>query len=339
MPVPPHFDPDRVGRVWRVDYAELAARAQRWASDHGITQARDDAHHVCLLLVDCQNTFCIPGHELFVAGRSGTGAVDDNVRLCKFIYRNLASITEIAATMDTHAPFQIFHPVFWVDASGRHPQGAQTIIEPADLERGTWRVNPAVARTLGVDYEWLSRYAVHYVHKLSDGRLPLMVWPYHAMLGGIGHALVSAVEESLFFHSVARGASPRIEMKGDNPLTEHYSVLSPEVVAGPDGSTIANKNTVFIDHLLGCDAVLVAGQAKSHCVAWSVHDLLAEMRLRDPSLTGRVYLMEDCMSPVVVPGGVDFTDAADEAFARFADAGMHRVRSIDAAAWWPGGQQ
>jgi len=40
-----------------------------------------------------------------------------------------------------------------------------------------------------------------------------------------------------------------------------------------------------------------------------------------------------------VPGGVDFTDAADEAFARFADAGMHRVRSIDAAAWWPGGQQ
>jgi nicotinamidase-related amidase len=40
------------------------------------------------MLVDVQNTFCIPSYELYVAGHSGTGAVDDNHRLCEFIYKN-----------------------------------------------------------------------------------------------------------------------------------------------------------------------------------------------------------------------------------------------------------
>jgi hypothetical protein len=38
----------------------------------------------------------------------------------------------------------------------------------------------------------------------------------------------------------------------------------------------------------------------------------------------------------VVPGVVDYTEAADEAFRRFADAGMHVVRSTEPMARWPG---
>ena len=56
--------------------------------------------------------------------------------------------------------------------------------------------NPAVADSLaGGDLEWLRKYARHYVRRVTEGRYPLMVWPYHAMLGSIGHALVSAVDE------------------------------------------------------------------------------------------------------------------------------------------------
>ena len=65
--------------------------------------------------------------ELFVAGQSGTGAVDDNVRLVEFIYRNLGLISAIAVTLDTHTPIQIFHPVFWVNVAGEHPSPATTI--------------------------------------------------------------------------------------------------------------------------------------------------------------------------------------------------------------------
>ena len=42
----------------------------------------------------------------------------------------------------------------------------------------------------------------------AGGKFALTVWPYHAMLGGIGHALVSAVEEAMFFHAIARASQP-----------------------------------------------------------------------------------------------------------------------------------
>ncbi len=333
LPVPPHFDSASVESVWRVDYAARAADAVAWSTTHGIPPARTDVQRTCLVLVDCQNTFCLPEHELFVGGRSGRGAIDDNRRLCEFLYRHLGSVTEIVATLDTHTSVQIFHPVFWVDADGRHPAGAVTVITPEDVAQGTWRVNPGIAGVRsGVDYEWLQAHALHYVRALAEGRYPLTVWPYHAMLGGIGHALVSAVEEAAFFHSICRQTAVRFESKGSNPLTENYSVLSPEVVTGPDGSAVAVRNQALIDHLLEFDAIVIAGQAKSHCVAWSVHDLLTEIQARDSGLAHRVSLLEDCTSPVVVPGVVDFTDDADDAFRRFATAGMRIVRSTEPVA-------
>jgi hypothetical protein len=48
-----------------------------------------------------------------------------------------------------------------------------------------------------------------------------------------------------------------------------------------------------------------------------------------------LYLLEDCSSPVVVPG-IDYTDDADAAFARFAEAGAHVVRSSAPIVSWPG---
>jgi len=337
LPIPAHFDAARVGEVWRVDYARRAGEAEAWAHAHRVGPAARDRARIVLLLVDCQNTFCVPGFELFVGGRSGNGAVDDNTRLCEFLYRNLASITHVAVTMDTHLAIQIFHPIFWIDQAGRHPTGAATVITADDVERGVWKVNPAVASSVADgDVDRLTAHALHYVRSLAARRYPLMIWPYHAMLGGIGHALVSAVEEATFFHSLARETAPRFEVKGDNPLTEHYSVLSPEVLEGADGRPIGRKNDAFIEYLLAADAVIVAGQAKSHCVAWTVSDLLSEIQTRDPRLARKIYLLEDCTSPVVVPGVVDFTEQADEAFAAFAGAGMHRVRSTDRVEAWPG---
>ena len=78
---------------------------------------------------------------------------------------------------------------------------------------------------------------------------------------------------------------------------------------------------------------MIAGQAKSHCVAWTIDDLLEGTR-DDRRLAEKIYLLEDCSSPVVVPGVVDYTDEADAAFARFAAAGMHVVRSTDAIDSW-----
>ena len=331
LPIPSFFDAQRVGEVWRVPYGDRAAQAADWANQYKLQPAANDKTRVCLLLIDAQNTFCIPEFELFVGGRSGIGAVEDNVRLCEFIYRNLGVITTIVPTMDMHTATQIFHPVFWVDAAGKNPP-PMTIIAFDDVKDGKWSVNPTIAASLtNGDYKTLQAFALHYTQRLSDnGKYPLTIWPYHSMLGGIGHALVSAVEEACFFHNLARSSQTHFELKGDNPLTENYSVLRPEVLDGADGSAIAQKNAALIQTLLDFDAVVIAGQAKSHCVAWTIDDLLTEIQATDPTLAKKVYLLEDCTSPVVVPGVVDFTNQADEAFQRFAKAGMQLVKSTDA---------
>lgn len=310
LPIPTYFGPASVGEVWRVPYQQRVEDARTWAKQHNIDPSASDTTRTCLLLVDVQNTFCIPDHELFVGGRSGMGAVEDNVRLCEFIYRNLGSITEIAATMDTHTVMQIFHPFFWVDEDGNNPP-PMTMISHEEVEQGKWKVNPALTSAVTWefapsiphgDYEALQNYAIHYVRTLNlDSKYPLTIWPYHSMLGGIGHALVSAVEEACFFHTIARQSQTYFEVKGGNPLTENYSVLKPEVLEDQGDRPIAQKNTRFIEKLLSFDKIIIAGQAKSHCVAWTIDDLLSEIQSRDPALAQKVYLLEDCTSPVVVP--------------------------------------
>jgi nicotinamidase-related amidase len=335
VPVPAHFDPARVGEVWRVPYEERAAEAPAWADRHGVSPASDDSLRICLLAVDVQNTFCVPDFELFVAGRSGTGAVDDNRRLCEFVYRNLGTITQIFPSLDTHDAMQVFHAIWLVDEHGDHP-APYTLVSAEEVASGRWKVNEAVADALGIDVEYAKRHLAHYTRRLAEGgKYDLTIWPYHAMLGGIGHALVSAVEEAIFFHGIARHSRPEFHVKGDNPLTEHYSMLGPEVTEGPDGDRLGAKNTRLIENLLSFDAVVVAGQAKSHCMAWTIDDLLEDDDVRE-RLAERTYLLEDCTSPVVVPGVVDYTDEADAAFERYAAAGMHVVRSTGPIDAWPG---
>ena len=79
---------------------------------------------------------------------------------------------------------------------------------------------------------------------------------------------------------------------------------------------------------------MVAGQAKSHCVAWTISDLLAEIQAVDPAMVSKVYLLEDCSSPVVVPGVVDFTEAAEETYRQFAEAGINLVSSVSDLSSW-----
>ena len=335
LPVPDFYRPEQVGEIWRVPYEERARDARLWAEQYEIRPASEDAFRICLLAVDVQNTFCIPGFELFVGGRSGTGAVDDNRRLCAFVYRNLGAITRIVPSLDTHRVLQIFHAVWLVDEDGNHPE-PYTLVSAEDVESGRWRVNPAVCTSLGIELDHAGRQLVHYTRALAaGGKYELTIWPYHALLGGIGHALVSSVEEAFFFHGAARETQPSFQVKGEETLTEHYSILGPEVTRGPDGEELGRRNEQLIEELLGYDAVVVAGQAKSHCVAWTIDDLLAGDGGTRP-LAERVYLLEDCTSPVVVQGAVDYTDEADAAFERFAAAGMHVVRSTMPLADWPG---
>ena len=185
LPIPPHFDPEQVDQVWKVLYQERAHDAKKWAKQHKILPASKDKFKISLLLVDVQNTFCIPEFELYVGGHSGTAAVDDNRRLCEFIYRNLDMINQICPTMDTHNPMQIFHSIFLVNDKGEHPNPF-TLINAEDFEDGTWQLNPEVAESLKIEPAYGQKFLRHYTRKLKAGifgRMPVQFLSFQQLRG------------------------------------------------------------------------------------------------------------------------------------------------------------
>lgn len=343
LPIPSLFDPRRAADYgYRPDAAALATAAGSWRKQHAIKPSAADETRVHLLLIDVQKDFCFPEGTLYVAGRSGTGAIDDSRRIAELVYRNLGVITDITTTMDTHLAYQIFFPSFWLDRDDA-PLTAHRVVTADQIAGGEVRPNPAVAKWLcGGNYTWLCKQVLHYARELERaGKYQLYLWPPHCLLGSDGHALTGIVHEARLFHAFARTAQSNVEVKGGNPLTENYSVLRPEVLSRFDGAALAQRNTGFVHTLLAADAVIIAGQAASHCVKSTIDDLLGEIAAADPALANKVYLVTDCMSAVTVPDGkggfaADFTADAQAALQRFADAGMHLVTSTSPIASWPG---
>src|SRR6476646_5967804 len=291
LPTPTFYDPKRAAEwSYRPDAAQLATAANAWRAQHRIKPAAADETRVHLLLIDVQKDFCFPEGTLYVAGRSGKGAVDDSRRIAEFIYRNLGALTDITTTLDTHLAYQIFFPSFWLDKADQ-PLTAHRVVTADQIATGEVRPNPAVAKWLcGGNYTWLCKQVLHYAKELERaGKYQLYLWPPHCLLGSDGHALAGIVHEARLFHAFARTAQSSVEVKGGNPLTENYSVLRPEVLSRFAGAPLAQRNTGFIKTLLAADAVIVAGQAASHCVKSSIDDLLDEIVASDRALAKKVH--------------------------------------------------
>ncbi len=90
-------------------------------------------------------------------------------------------------------------------------------------------------------------------------------------------------------------------LKGMNPLTEHFSVFKAEMPLENDQET--QLNLKLIEELQSFDAVLVCGQALTHCVNRSCRDLVLNWEKR----TADIALITDCTS--AIPG---FENMADE---------------------------
>jgi len=338
LPLPEHYRPESA-ETWghRADAAALRAAAASWRRRHGLSAPRAGEPRITLLLIDVQRDFCFPQGTLFVAGRSGRGALEDSDRIARFVYRHLHRLTSIVCTLDTHGPHQIFFPEFWQGGDGED-LAAHREIHAADLRAGRVRPRPEMAHLYASgDRDWLDRQVLDYCERLeATGRYRLYLWPPHCLAGGEGHDLVGAVQEARLFHAYCRGVAAPLVRKGEAPLTEFYSAIGPEVGTAHDGRPLASERGELMDELLASDALVVAGQASSHCVRATLEDLVQEARRRDPKGAERLWILDDATSAVAVADPeregewlVDFTGEAEAAFARFAAEGARRLRTTD----------
>ncbi len=345
LPNPTFFD-KKNAEEWNYgpNQGALLAEAEKWRKQHSLAPVKKSRIH--LLGIDLQKDFCFPQGSLYVGGQSGKGAIDDNVRIAEFIYRNLGLVDDITLTLDTHYPYQIFFSSFLLDENGNHP-AAHTVVSVADVKAGRYHPNPAVAQWVasgntdpGQVMTFLENQLLHYTETLAaNGKYELYMWPFHCLLGSAGHALAGVVDEARLFHAFARGRQSLLEIKGGHPLTENYSVFKPEVTTRYDGKPLTQGvNTELMHKLTSADMLIIAGQAASHCVKSSIDDLLDDVLQRDRSLAEKIYILEDCTSAVVVPGLVDYTPQAEAALKKYAAEGMHVVKSTDPIESWPGAQ-
>ncbi|MGM8216123.1 hypothetical protein ACLIA0_11165 [Bacillaceae bacterium W0354] len=261
----------RVGEYEAVNVNEMS----QLAASESVLKANQDKEKVLFLGVDIQNDFMENG-SLGVPGSH-----EDIKKVNSFIFNNLDKITNIAVSLDTHHTNQIFHPSWWVDNDGNHPQPL-TIISAEDVETGVWKA------------VYYHEDSLNYVRNLEKtGQKQLCIWPYHCIEGTPGAALESQFARMIHFHSAVRQSPIKMIVKGKDPLSEMYGIIKPEF------SVDDQTDYPLLNYIKQFDKVIVAGEAESHCVYESVKQI-AEHYKGDVQFTSNIYVLKDGMS--CIPG-------------------------------------
>ena len=264
---------------------------------------------VTLLIIDPQLDFH-GGGSLAVPG-----ADEDAARTATLIESNMEAIDQIVITLDTHHKLHIAHGAFWKNDSGESPPPF-TLVSKLDVENGTWRPQD----------ESLLNYVMDYIIKLeASGKFKLCIWPEHCIIGSRGHAVNAPILKAANDWSMMHMKNIQYVHKGQNNLTEMYSALSAEVPLPDDPAT--QYNTALQQSLLPVSAgqrLLVCGQALSHCVNYTLRDIVKN---QPKEITSRVQLLADCCSSV--PG---FEASGDEFINDMQTAGVKIVTACPSAA-------
>lgn len=253
-----------------------------------------------LLIIDPQNSFCNPGDangnglgSLYVPG-----AEKDMKTLANWILANREEIDYIGVTLDSHQPNDIAHPSFWQDKDGNFP-APFTIITSAEVESGKWaaRFDPARCLTYLKELE-------------NQGEYPHVIWPAHCLIGSEGAAIYQPLMDAIQEWTV-KGKFYQTVAKGTFPFTEHFGAFMAQI---PDAQRPETQlNQALIKTLSTYQNVYLTGEARSHCVANSLKQVLNEA----PELAAKFIVLEDTMSNV--PG---FETLADPIYDRAKQLGV-----------------
>lgn len=291
------YEADKVGTLYVPDVTAAISAGNA----AGLPSAASDTTKTALLLIDAQVDFIHADGALSVSG-----AIEDTQRTIRWIFENVANITQIFASLDSHLPNQIFSPSWWVDKQGNHPSPF-TIITHEAVKDGVWKAR------------YQAEWSLEYTERLEENaKKQLMIWPYHTLIGTVGHNITPALYEAIVYHAAARQTQPHFITKGTLPQVEHYSIFEPEVK--PDNSNDDLLNKSLLENLAEYDRIYVAGQAKSHCVLESVSSMMRYYELQ-PEIINKIHILKDAMSSVANPE-IDFDQIAETAFANFAEQGL-----------------
>lgn len=228
-----------------------------------------------LIIIDAQFDFCSPQGSLYVPG-----AEEDVKRIAQFIATHGEQIDEIFITLDTHHTMDIAHPLFWEDPNG-NTVAPFTLITSSAVSAGKW-----IPR-------YHKEYVLEYLKTLeNEGEFQHFIWPEHCLIGSRGASLDETIMHAVLSWTHTKQRDYKAIVKGTNPLTEHFGVFKAQVYV--DNAPETKLNKTFLNELGHFDNIFITGEARSHCVATSVKQIVQYA----PELVPKVSVFTDCMSDV-----------------------------------------
>lgn len=296
------------------------------------------------LIIDPQNDFVDPKGSLSVPGAS-----DDMDRLAAFISANQEKVSGIAVSLDTHDVIDISHPTFWLDPEGKNVEPF-TVIKHKEAKGRKYTAAITQDEFGGIkkvdvnapDYDFdvhmtYQRGSVEYLNDLEEAGKQHTIWPIHCVSGSWGHAIYDPLMKVIKDWSVATAQNHKVLFKGQFTFSEHYGIFEAEVPVAQVSET--TRHSMMVQNLIGylvgtaqfgydngMDKVYLCGEAKSHCVATSIKQILDFSKDDDDFalLLKKLVIVEDCMSPVA-----GFENLADDIFAEAKEAGVEFIKLED----------
>lgn len=251
------------------------------------------------LIVDMQNDFCDPAGSLYIPGGE-----KDVQRVAGIIRAQMTNIDKITVTMDLHQVIDISHPYFWQDKDG-NPPPPFTQINPDDVKSDVWIP------------KFESDRVKAYIDNLDrQGEFPHVVWPEHCLIGSWGAALHPDVMQALINWSRS-GKTYGVVQKGTHPFTEHFGAFRANIPI--EGESETALNVKLLEEMNNYDHIIIAGEAKSHCVANTLKQMIDFSHL-----LSKTTVLEDCMSNVK-----GFETIADPIFKKISELGANIINSND----------
>lgn len=232
-----------------------------------------------LLIIDPQVDFHEGGSLAVPGANADSERIADLIRTKRF--------DSILVTLDTHQFVDIGHPMWWTNKDKQQPKPF-TNITFADMEQKIWMTAKRE------DEEWSYRYLKQLE---KNKRHQHTIWPYHCIVGTPGHAVAPAINKALGQWARRSGQLITFLWKGSNPKAEMYSAFKADVEV--PGAANTKLNVKVLNELLRYDNIVMCGEASSHCVLYSLVDMIEYFDSKKGSKPKpNILLLEDCMSPV-----------------------------------------
>jgi nicotinamidase-related amidase len=270
-----------------------------------------------LIIIDGQNDFT-------EGGKSATGATVPNgnlpvpggfaalERVAEMIKKNPNAFDSIIVTLDSHHYYHVAHPLPWVDSKGTHPS-PYTMITKDDVcgTKPIWFASKGMRKVPDVAGQITAQKKLEqYVTKLESAkrngqpRYPLIIWPFHCIIGTPGAALNPALEEAIREYEMLKQWPVNKVTKGSWLFSEHYSALKAEVTDDADPGT--HLNTYLINVFSTFDELYWCGLAEEFCLANTWRDAIDEL---GQDAGKKMKILSDGTAPVNAGGDTSMVDA------------------------------